>query len=441
MNLWGFFLFCFFVMALFFKVKAVYIALFTLSLLYFGGGMLLDRGFSRLRVERSSGRTYLFPGEHGELAVRFVNGSFVPFTWLSVHDHMPAQLARGKPRRWVTSIAPLGYATYTYTVTSSRRGVYTVGPVDLIAGDPLGLHQRSGAAQNFHDVIVYPEILTLPELGLPSDLPIGNVKARSPISHDPARIAGIRAYTPGDVQQLIHWKATARTGEMQVKQHEHTLNLDVFLILNMGESDYIAADGTYLNSEISVTTAAALANHLVRKGESFGFVTNASLVRYRAEGEAPEHGGAALAAAAGRGVRERVGGVGHDVIRVPPRKGSRQLMRVLEILAGAELGATQGPASEESAPSFHKLVADEAKNYGWGATLLIVTPKVPFELIETSIMLRRSGYKVSIFVTGGGRMDVPPVDRSALGPVVYRVRQQRDRTLNVEAAGGGAAIG
>ncbi len=363
----------FLTLALFFNAKAISIALFTIGLIYFGGGKLLESSFGRLQVTRATQRTYLFPGETTRITLEFSNPTMVPITWLSGYDRLPSQLGGGRVTRWILSVPPKSVVTTGYDVRSSRRGVYTVGPVEMEAGDPLGLHRRRATSQSFHDIVVYPELLPIGELGLPSNLPLGNVKAQRRIYPDPSRLAGVRPYQPGDPKQWIHWKATARTHELHVKQFEHTVTLDTFVLLNFNERDY-KIGVRWHDVELAISVAAALANHLTTLGESFGFVTNAHLKYY----------GAIQPVRTERSEVDRV-------VRVTPRKGSGHLMRVLEILAAA----TCEPCAE-----FVEVVSHEARHFGWGATLLMVTPVDSDDLIETCLMLAESGYRILIFVTG-----------------------------------------
>jgi len=128
------------------------------------------------------------------------------------------------------------------------------------------------------------------------------------------------------------------------------------------------------DSELAITTAAALANHLATLGEPFGFITNAYLQYFGAV----------------QPVRKERSAEGR-VVRVLPRKGTGQLMQVLEILAAAVC---------EPCADFVDMVSREARHFGWGASLLIVTPTDSQALVDTGVLLASSGYRVLLFVTG-----------------------------------------
>lgn len=381
MNWWKPCLVFLLIIALFFPAKSIQITFCALAIIYWAGGRLLKYAFDRVEITRSTQRTRLFLGETGEVSLVFKNKTLIPLAWLSGREHLPVALEQGRAKRWVISLGPLAEVTASYSITGSQRGLYAVGPLDISAGEPLGLHQFSHTIQSNHTIVVYPRVFTLQELGLPSKLPYGNLRTKQPIFPDPARLSGVRQYQSGDSRQSIHWKLTARTGELQVKQFQHTVAAETVIFLNLNEEDYLVHN-LYVESELAIETGASLANYLARAGESFGLISNAYLREQQAESRSIQ-GEEATLAETPKGKT--------TTIRLLPRKGIPQLMQVLESLAAAECRPGIG---------FPELLASEARTLGWGATLLVITPIDSPRLVETSMSLLHSGYQVLIFVVG-----------------------------------------
>ncbi|NLY52785.1 MAG: DUF58 domain-containing protein [Firmicutes bacterium] len=384
LNWWKLYLILLTALALFFPARGIFIIFYTLAVIYWGAGRLLKYAFERVEVTRSAQRTRLFPGDLGEISLTFRNPTWIPVAWLSGYEHLPVALESGRAKRWVISLGPLASAAASYSITGSQRGVYTVGPLDISAGEPLGLYQFSRTIRTSHDIVVYPRIYSLPELGLPSKLPYGNIPTKQPIFPDPARITGVRGYQPGDSRQSIHWKLSARTGELQVKLFQHTVAVDTVLFLNLNEADYPVQD-LYTASELAIETAASLASHLVRAGESVGLISNAGLVKEMAVEASAADGGIE-----DQGAAEEAASWG-PTIRLLPRKGTAQLMQILESLAAAEC---------RPGIAFPQLLANEARNLAWGTTLLVVTPVDSPELVDNALALLPLGYQVLVFVVG-----------------------------------------
>ncbi len=412
LNWWKLYLILITALALFFPARGIFIVFYTLAVIYWGAGRLLKYALERVEVTRSAQRTRLFPGDVGEISLTFRNPTWIPLAWLSGYEHLPVALESGRAKRWVISLGPLASASAGYSITGSQRGVYTVGPLDISAGEPLGLYQFSRTLKTAHDIVVYPRIYPLRELGLPSRLPYGNIPTQQPIFPDPARITGVRGYQAGDSRQSIHWKLSARTGQLQVKLFQHTVAADTVLFLNLNEVDYPVQD-LYTASELAVETAASLANYLVRAGESVGLISNAGLVR--------EHAAEASVAEDGerdQGAVEQPASWGPST-RLMPRKGTAQLMQILEALAAAEC---------RPGVDFPQLLANEARNLAWGTTILVVTPIDSPELINNAASLLPLGYQVLVFVVG----------RKVVHPqLLYRSSQENLQLFRVVRRTGG----
>ncbi len=409
MARWPLFLAAALVATLVFNLKAVYILFWTLLLLHVAGGWALRRAVESLRVQPHSPSTHLFPDETAAVRLRIENLSRLPITWLYARLWAPAEFGRKGEGQWVLSLGPRAAETIAYAVKGARRGVYTLGPLEVVAGDAFGLQQRARTIDTYHDVVVFPVIYSMEELGLPSNLLSGKERVRRPLQPDPTRLIGIRRYEPGDPRRWIHWKATARTGELHVKQFEHTLSGESLLLVNLNSEEYPAA--TWVNeSELAIATAASLAHRLAEGRERFAFATNARLVRHRSA--------KAL---------ERVPTVLEEgergVVRIPPRHGQAQLIRVLQVLAAAAC---------KPGPSFAQVIEEAAADLAWGSAVLMVVPSVTEAVRERALRLKASGHRVAIFLTGAKAAGLPGGERT--GVRTWRVEYTAAGRLRLSAA-------
>lgn len=382
MRWWKFYLAALGILALLFPIKVIYVAFYAVAFLYFAGRWALRYAFSHLVVMRRHGAVRLFPGETADVHITFQNPTVIPLSWLSGHDSLPVELARGQVQRWVLSLPPFARQTVTYQVSGWHRGVYPIGPLHVTAGEPLGLYQFSTVLDSRERVIVYPQIYPLAQLSLPSDLSVGQVRTASHIHPDPTRIAGVRSYQAGDTWRSIHWKASARLGELQVKQYDHTLMVDVEILLNLDEREY-SVHSFLPDSELAIAVAASLGSYFTDRNISFGLVINGGAVEAAKSDPAADSSGPALPSDA----------KGNDgsCLRLPHRKGREHLMLVLEALAAARC---------QPALDFPTLVLEKTARCSWGATVLLITPLDSDELVANCLRLVRSGYKVIIIVVG-----------------------------------------
>lgn len=161
-----------------------------------------------------------------------------------------------------------GRAASGYHVPTATRGVILLGPLRAVIRDPLGLAMSSSLLVDVDEVVVAPRTLALdmPKLGQGQ---LGSVLMESARRLGPGDFHGLREYATGDEPRSIHWKASARTDALMVKEytveglHHCTVVFD-------------ALPGAYADSasfERGVTAAASLVDSAMRAGLTTRFVT------------------------------------------------------------------------------------------------------------------------------------------------------------------------
>ena len=78
----------------------------------------------------------------------------------------------------------------------------------------------------------------MPALGLPVRQPLGDLHPLQPLVEDPLRVEGVRPYVAGDNPRRIHWRATARTGSMQVKRYERMASPTIALFVDTNTFEF-----------------------------------------------------------------------------------------------------------------------------------------------------------------------------------------------------------
>ncbi len=334
--------------------------------------------------------------EIGErVAVRIVvrNSGALPVPWVLVEDHLPGRAldarfpklsVKGK-RAAIGMVRGRGELVLAYQLECLGRGYHQVGPLVLESGDLFGLHRRFRIVAEPRFVLVYPRIVPLAGYDLASRRPIGDVRLSHRLYEDPTRIAGVRPYQQGDPLNRVHWRATARTGELHSKVHEPSTLAGITVLLDFHQAGYHAR-GEPFRSELAVTTAISLVHAVYLLGQQVGLVTNArdAAERIRTEGWEKEPGNRRQASAAAEDVHR---GERLEPLVVETRRGVEQLERIREVLARAEL--TDGL-------SFAQLVVETAHRLPRDATALAVLPAVPVETAIALGNLRRRGMAVAV---------------------------------------------
>jgi uncharacterized repeat protein (TIGR01451 family) len=360
------------------------------------GLLLLSRVLARswtesLSATRHCDRAEAEVGEAVAVAVTVRNGGALPVPWVLLEDMLPVG-ARFEDRFHVRvkrkrlKLAMLwggGETTLRYEVEFKTRGYYQLGPLVLESGDLFGLHRRYRLGTEPHFVLVYPRVVPLEGYDLASRRPVGEVRLTHRLYEDPTRIAGVRQYEAGDPLNRVHWRATARTGQLHSKIYEPSTIAGLTVVLDLHRAGY-PRRGEPHRSELAVTTAASLAHAVYQLGHQVGLVTNGrdAADRIRQEGWAHDYRtrAAALASAARQEESDRL-----QPLVVETRRGPEQFRRILETLARAEL--TDGL-------TLAQLVVETASRLPRDATVAAVLSEASPETALALGNLRRRGFAV-----------------------------------------------
>ncbi|MET0297931.1 MAG: DUF58 domain-containing protein [Microbacterium sp.] len=155
-----------------------------------------------------------------------------------------------------------------------RRGIIDVGPATTVRSDPVGLLRREHAFADIHEVFVHPRTVTLPSTsaGLIRDLE-GSATRR--LVDSDMSFHAIRPYVSGDSRRHIHWKSTAKTGRLMVRQYEESRRSRMAIVMGVGEAEYLDDD----EFELAVSCAASLGLRAVHDARDVTIVTGVEIPR------------------------------------------------------------------------------------------------------------------------------------------------------------------
>ncbi len=344
-------------------------------------------------------------GESTAVTVTLTNTGAIPIAWVLVEDLVPDFAVKGRTPRFtvkgkrvhVLTLRGKQTKTIKYKVTFLARGYYPLGPTLLETGDVFGLHRRHRVAGKPVYVMVYPKVVPLPKYDFASQRPIGEVRLQNRLFEDPTRTAGVRQYVMGDPLQRIHWKVTARTGELHCRVYEPTTLAGTTILVDFHQDGYPRRSEPH-RSELAVTAAASIAYAVAVLNQQVGFASNGrdAADRIREESLAVE---SAEAEAEGHATRDEARarfGLNDDSDRIRPvvvetRRGFDQFQKIREALARLELS---------DALSFAQFVLEVSARIPRDATVIAVLPQVPVETAIALGTLRRQGFAVSAILIG-----------------------------------------
>lgn len=340
---------------------------FVFTLIYLlAGAFAFGRWWSRkalksLKIERKfPDRAFL--GEEVQVDLELSNPGLLPAVWVRLHESLPVEMAVPNFFRSVVSLGPREEVKLHYLLKARKRGYYPIGPLNLHSGDLLGITEQSTYEWGPNYLTVFPLIVPLVEISLPTHSPMGTLHHHEPVFEDPTRVIGKRDYTAGDSLRRIDWKASAATGRLQVKQFEPSISLETSIFLNLNANEYEQRT-RYHTTELAIVVAASIAAWVESKKQSVGLVTN---------------GNDPLA------FQER----SHFM---PPRKGRSNLMRILDILARIQMQETDPMA---------QVMRPWSSHLSWGTTIILITGQIDEDLFDELFQARRSGLDAMLVICG-----------------------------------------
>ncbi|WP_276354594.1 DUF58 domain-containing protein [Cohnella caldifontis] len=326
------------------------------------------RALSRVTYSRGFDRTTAFEGELVEMVETIENRKLLPVPWLRLESLMPVALRFHRQSNLdihagemfqnhlsLFSLRPYRRIVRRHEIRCAKRGFYALESATMTAGEPLGLVQASRrfAMENLR-LLVYPRLVPLREIPLPNHGWLGDLSVRRWIVEDPFLTAGIREYGPGDPLSRVHWKATARTGKLQVQVKGHTADHRLVLCLNVEINETMWKTVTDPERiEVGIRYAASIADDAIGRGMETGLLCNGWML---GEPKAP--------------------------IRVEPAGGAVQLGALLTGLAKLQL---------ESASNMAYLLEQEAERCPGRTDYLILTCHREEKLASAAERLRRMG--------------------------------------------------
>ena len=367
---------------------------FALTVIYLVVGALVAgmwwsrRGLTQVETKRQFG-AHAFLGERVKVDLHVRNKGWLPIPWLELHETLPVALVGPNSFQSVIHLGPRAAANFEYFVEARKRGYYPIGPLSISTGDILGLSDTLLGQSPPEALVVYPKIIPFSSMDLPSKSPQGTLRHTLPLFEDPTRVFGKRGYTSGDSLRRIDWKATATSGRLQVKLFEPSIALETCILLNLNAEDYYYRSRID-STELAIVIAASISNWIVDKKQMVGMLANG---------------------------RDPLTADGKPQL-IPPHKGKRHLMQILEALARVEI-------SENS--DLGPLLQAQRYQLAWGTTLIVITGMIADHVLDELYQARRSGQNPVLILAGRDSAEEPVRRRANVyGIPVFSIATEND---------------
>lgn len=362
----------------------------AMGLLITGAGWLWNRiSLEDVSYEREFTQQRVFIGEKASLRITLTNRKPLPLSRALVEDEMPESMdladadVVGSPNpeaqtlRHSTSMSWYERIRWTYEFTCNRRGYFRVGPATLKSGDIFGFFGSEKVVRSRDYVLVYPRVVSLPEIGMPSARPLGETRGGIRIFEDASRPMGLRDYRTGDPLKIVDWKATARMQDLQVRTFEPSSSLTVILAVAVDTMAHTWEGYSPIHLERIITAAASIASYAAAQRCNLGLFSNGTPI------------------------------LADRPLKIAPSQAPEQLTVILEALASIRPLPVGSIAAH---------LSDEWRRFPMGATVVVVVSLVSDELPNALVSMRSRG--ISAVVVYVGDDPCPPLPD---GTLVYEI--------------------
>ncbi|HET9347943.1 MAG TPA: DUF58 domain-containing protein [Arthrobacter sp.] len=161
-----------------------------------------------------------------------------------------------------------------FTIPTARRAVIVVGPVRSVRADPLHLLRRQVLWTEPEDLFVHPKTTALAgsAAGFIRDL---EGMPTTDLSSADVSFHALRDYVPGDDRRHIHWKTTARTNKLMVRQFEETRRAHLAISLSIHTDEYASEE----EFELAISAAASIGRQAIREQRNLDVLTQKGPLR------------------------------------------------------------------------------------------------------------------------------------------------------------------
>ena len=349
------------------------------GLLVGGGSYILTRlGLADLEAGYAVSQLSGHVGDRLRVTYTLRNTGRLIKPWLEVHN--PTTLPGGLPGR-ALSLRGRQERSWLVRTPLVRRGHFRIEPLQIRTGDPFGFFEASASVGQGITLVVYPRIDALPMWRLPpANIEGAHAQPERTLQTTPLATT-VRPYAPGDSMNRIHWRTTARTGEIQVKEFDLEQTADAWIFMDLDAANE-GGSGDDSTTESAVRAAASIADKALSENRAVGLTVSA-----------------------------------HRMTVVPADRGARQRLKILQLLAAVEADG-RTPLSEALVTGVNRLRR--------GMTAIVVTSSQDASFVRPLATLRTRGISAVVVLLDLAQFE-PASDEVA-------AEAQRQRTRAVRHA-------
>lgn len=233
----------------------------------------VGRARYRLSLVRTVSPQVVPAGQPARVRLALRNDGRMPTGALRIEEQVPYALG-SRPRFVLEGVEHGWRGSVEYPVRAETRGRYELGPMTVRVGDPFGLVELTRAFRTTTPLVVTPRTVALPGIALSGSLTGSGDQRPRAFAGGSAEDVTVREYRRGDDLRRVHWRSSARVGELMVRREEQPWQTRATVFLDNRAGAH-RGEGAASSLETAVVAAASVALHLTGRGYTVRLVTAA----------------------------------------------------------------------------------------------------------------------------------------------------------------------
>lgn len=215
-------------------------------------------GYFMLKYEQSLDNDLIFKGDKVTFTVNITNRSFfiLPYISISFLNDKGGVIQKHKINN--ISLQPFSKREVSIDYIYKYRGDFKLGVSTIEVQDFLGIFKFTLKNKTPLYITVYPQIIDIDEFYLSSGYLSDNVSSIGGGQEDISTIEEINKYNYGDSLRKIHWKLTAKTNELMIREYEKVGSRSAILILDLQSNNFEVEKNAAIEDKLLETTIAIL---------------------------------------------------------------------------------------------------------------------------------------------------------------------------------------
>ena len=226
--------------------------------------VVIGRSRYRMALVRTLGPQLVTAGQPAKVGLTITNEGRAPTGTLLLEDHLPYVLGT-RPRFVLRGVGPGWRRQVDYQVRSDVRGRFEIGPMTVRVGAPFGLVELGRSFRSTIPLTVTPRTIPLPSIPLGGGWTGSGDNRPRAFATGSAEDVTVREYRQGDDLRRVHWRSSARLGELMVRREEQPWQSRATIVID-NRTHVHRGHGVASSLETAVTVAASIAVHLSSVG-------------------------------------------------------------------------------------------------------------------------------------------------------------------------------